>query len=205
MDLTAPHAILIFHATGMSRRRLAAAATPFAVLSGIHAEHVLLASTDAPGELAARIAATLGSSTGLPITVAAGGPACGPPGLAAAYQEANRCLRALLRLGREGTGASMAELGFIGLVLADHADHACFIRETLGPVFDYDHRRGTELLRTLKAYFASGCSIPRTKDSIHVHVNTVGQRLDRIGKLRTGSSKSNSRYYCTNCTRLREG
>lgn len=184
VDLTAQHAVFIVHAGEASRRHLAAAAAPFAALSGIHAEQVvLLATTDTPGALAARIAATLGSHTGMPITVAAGGPACGPAGLATAYHEASRCLRALLRLGRQGTGASMAELGFIGLVLADHADHTGFIHETLGPVFDYDHNRGTELVRTLKAYFASGCSVPRTKDILHVHVNTVGQRLDRIGKL----------------------
>jgi len=184
VDLTARHAVFIVHASGVSRRRLAAAAVPFAALSGIHAEQVvLLAPTDTPGALAARIASALGSHAGLPITVAAGGPACEPSGLTAAYHEASRCLRALLRLGRGGTGASMAELGFIGLVLSDHADHTGFIRETLGAVFDYDRNRGTELIRTLKAYFASGCSVPRTKDIIHVHANTVGQRLDRIGKL----------------------
>ncbi|WET79012.1 helix-turn-helix domain-containing protein [Amycolatopsis sp. QT-25] len=184
VDLTVRHAVFIVHAGEVSRRRLAAAAAPFAVLSGIHSDQVvLLALTDTPGALAARIASALGSHAGLPVTVAAGGPACEPSGLAAAYHEASRCLRALLRLGRAGTGASMAELGFIGLVLADHADHTGFVHETLGPVFDYDRDRGTELIRTLKAYFASGCSVPRTKDIVHVHVNTVGQRLDRIGKL----------------------
>ncbi|UVS79134.1 GAF domain-containing protein [Actinokineospora sp. UTMC 2448] len=184
VDLTTRHAVFIAHADGVSRRRLAAAAAQFAALSGIHAEQVvLLAQTEAPGALAARVAAALGAQAGCPVTVAAGGPARGPTGLAAAYREAERCLRALLRLGRDGTGASMAELGFIGLVLADRADHAGFIQQTLGPVFDYDRDRGTELIRTLEAYFTSGCSLPRTKDLLHIHVNTVGQRLDRIGRL----------------------
>ncbi|GGS56795.1 helix-turn-helix domain-containing protein [Actinokineospora fastidiosa] len=184
VDLTTRYAVFIAHADGVSRRRLAAAAAQFAALSGIHAEQVvLLAQTEAPGALAARVAAALGAQAGCPVTVAAGGPARGPAGLAAAYREAERCLRALLRLGRDGTGASMAELGFIGLVLADRADHAGFIQQTLGPVFDYDRDRGTELIRTLEAYFTSGCSLPRTKDLLHIHVNTVGQRLDRIGRL----------------------
>ncbi|WHT21868.1 GAF domain-containing protein [Crossiella sp. CA-258035] len=184
VDLTTEHAVLVVHADGVSRRRLAAAAAGFAVLCGIHAEQVvLLARTDAPGALAAQLAAALGAQAGCPVTVAAGGPARGPSGLAAAYREAERCLRALLRLGREGSGASMAEVGFIGLVLADRADHTGFIRQALGPVLDYDRDRGTELIRTLTAYFASGCHVPRTKDLLHIHANTVGQRLDRIGSL----------------------
>ncbi len=36
---------------------------------------------------------------------------------------------------------------------------------------------------TLEAYFASGCSPARTKDVLHVHVNTVAQRLERVGRL----------------------
>ncbi|GAA3291618.1 hypothetical protein GCM10020295_08860 [Streptomyces cinereospinus] len=47
----------------------------------------------------------------------------------------------------------------------------------------YDERRGTDLLRTLEAYFASGMSPARTKDALHVHVNTVAQRLDRVARL----------------------
>jgi DNA-binding PucR family transcriptional regulator len=47
----------------------------------------------------------------------------------------------------------------------------------------YDRRRGTDLLQTLEAYFASGSSPARTKDALHVHVNTVAQRLERVGRL----------------------
>ncbi|GAA4446252.1 hypothetical protein GCM10023148_52920 [Actinokineospora soli] len=109
--------------------------------------------------------------------------AAGPSGLATAHAEVERCLRALLRLGRQGTGASMADLGFVGVVLADRADHAGFIRRTLGPVFDYDAERGTELVRTLEAYFATGGNPARAKEVLHIHVNTVAQRLDRVRKL----------------------
>ncbi|MFI9813882.1 helix-turn-helix domain-containing protein [Saccharothrix variisporea] len=184
VDITAPHAVLIAHATTVPRRRLATAAAQHAALVGVHAEQVVLLVRDgSPGPLAARVSTALGAATGCPVTVAAAGPACGPAELARAHAEASRCLRALLRLGREGTGASMADLGFVGLLLADDGDHTAFIRRTLGPVFDYDRDRGTELLRTLEAYFATGGNPPRAKDLLHVHVNTVAQRLDRIGKL----------------------
>ena len=58
-----------------------------------------------------------------------------------------------------------------------------FVQNTLGPVLDYDAARGTELLRTLRAYFACGGNLTRAKDELHVHVNTVAQRLDRIASL----------------------
>ncbi|MGE6730987.1 PucR family transcriptional regulator, partial [Streptomyces sp. NPDC059900] len=41
----------------------------------------------------------------------------------------------------------------------------------------------TELVHTLRAYFACGMSQSKAKESLHVHVNTVVQRLDRIGHL----------------------
>jgi DNA-binding PucR family transcriptional regulator len=53
----------------------------------------------------------------------------------------------------------------------------------LGPVLDYDARRGTELVRTLRVYFDCGGNASRAKEALHVHVNTVVQRLERIGNL----------------------
>ncbi|MGW0517557.1 helix-turn-helix domain-containing protein [Crossiella sp. NPDC003009] len=104
-------------------------------------------------------------------------------GLGAAHREAQRCLRALLALGRRGEGAAVAELGFVGVLLGDRADVAGFVRDTLGAVLDYDARRGTELVRTLTEYFGHGCSPARTREALHVHVNTVTQRLERVADL----------------------
>lgn len=36
---------------------------------------------------------------------------------------------------------------------------------------------------TLVAYSACGGNLPRTKDQLHVHVNTVVQRLERVSTL----------------------
>ena len=58
-----------------------------------------------------------------------------------------------------------------------------FVQATLGPVLDYDARRSTDLVHTLDAYFGCGGNLMRTKDVLHVHVNTVTQRLDRIAQL----------------------
>ena len=183
IDLSAPHAVLVAHADGGSRRRVAGAAARHATLVGVHAEEVVLLAAGDPDELARRVAADLGSATGRPVTVGAAGPASGPSAIADAHAEAARCVRALLALGRAGEGAAMAGLGFLGQLLGDRADLDAFVRQTLGPVLDYDERRGTELVATLRAYFANGSQLARTKDVLHVHVNTVVQRLERVASL----------------------
>lgn len=184
VDLSAPHAVLTLHAEGVSRARLTTVAARRAALAGVFAEQVvMLVDTDKPGELARRTASELSAALGCRVTVGAAGPASGPAELARAHAESVRCVRALLALGRQGHGAAPEDLGFVGLVLGDRADVEAFVRSTLGPVLDYDAARGTELLRTLRAYFAAGGNLTRAKDELHVHVNTVAQRLERIGSL----------------------
>ncbi|SCE27400.1 PucR family transcriptional regulator, partial [Streptomyces sp. DfronAA-171] len=116
-------------------------------------------------------------------TVAAAGPVAGPARLATAHAEAVRCLRALHVLGRAGEGASAAELGFLGILLGDDKDLDGFVEKTLGPLLAYDAQRATELVRTLRAYFGAGGSLVRAKETLHVHVNTVVQRLERVEAL----------------------
>ncbi|MEU7489179.1 helix-turn-helix domain-containing protein [Streptomyces sp. NPDC042319] len=146
-----------------------------------------LGRDDEPGEAARKAARQLGAAVHAPVTVGASAPvpapAATPAAVATAYAQARRCREALRVLGRCGQGAAAEDFGFLGLLLADGRDVDGFVRRTLGEVVDYDERRGTDLLRTLNAYFESGMSPARTKDTLHVHVNTVAQRLDRIGRL----------------------
>jgi DNA-binding PucR family transcriptional regulator len=168
----------------VSRRRLAMAGAHCATLVGPHAERVvLLVANGSPSTLATRLAAQLTATVDSPVTVGASGPASGPTAIAAAALEAGRCLRALLALHRFGQGAALADLGFVGQLLGERTDLAGYVRATLGPVLDYDERRGTDLLRTLRAYFDCGTNLTRAKDQLHVHVNTVVQRLDRVASL----------------------
>ncbi|GHF57311.1 helix-turn-helix domain-containing protein [Streptomyces thermodiastaticus] len=138
-------------------------------------------------ELARRTAHHLGTAVHEAVTVGASAPvgdlAAHPETAAAAYAEARRCLETLRLLGRTKDGAAAEDFGFLGLLLAGDRDVAGFVERTIGQVVAYDRRRGTELIRTLEAYFASGGSPARTKDALHVHVNTVAQRLDRVARL----------------------
>lgn len=142
---------------------------------------------ESAAELARQTARSLGGTLREPVTVGASAPVRAPldrpDQVAGAYQEARRCLDALLLLHRSGQGAAAEDLGFLGLLLADGRDIYGFVDRTIGQVVSYDRRRGTDLVRTLDAYFASGMSPARTKDELHVHVNTVAQRLERVGRL----------------------
>ncbi|MFG2950314.1 helix-turn-helix domain-containing protein [Streptomyces adustus] len=142
---------------------------------------------DSVTDLARRTARHLGTAVHEAVTVGASAAvddlAARPDVVAAAYVEARRCLDALRILGRTGDGAAADDFGFLGLLLAGDRDIAGFVDRTVGQVVAYDERRGTDLLHTLDAYFACGMSPARTKDELHVHVNTVAQRLERVGRL----------------------
>jgi sugar diacid utilization regulator len=135
-----------------------------------------------PGDEARRVARELGAVLGSPVTAGGAGPV-GPDEVPAAYIEAARCVSALRTLGRTGEGVSAADLGFVGLLLGQDNDINTFLTATIGPVLEYDERRRTALADTLRAYFDTGSSPARAAERLHVHVNTVNQRLDRISQL----------------------
>ncbi|MFF5427756.1 MULTISPECIES: helix-turn-helix domain-containing protein [unclassified Streptomyces] len=180
---------------GADRRRLWSAASHLAAtrhgLASARDGGTVLLLPLGPGEsaadLARRTARHLGGTLREPVTVGASAPVTAPldhpDRVAGAYAEARRCLDALRLLHRQGQGAAAEDLGFLGLLLADNRDIDGFVDRTVGAVVAYDRRRGTDLVRTLDAYFASGMSPARTKDALHVHVNTVAQRLERVGRL----------------------
>lgn len=191
LDATAPDA----DQEAAARRRLWSAASHLAATRhGLAAARdggtvllLPLEHADTATELARRTALHLGTAVHEAVTVGASAPvrdlAADPDTVVAAYAEGRRCLDALRLLGRSGDGAAAEDFGFLGLLLAGDRDVAGFVERTIGRVVAYDARRGTDLLRTLDAYFASGMSPVRTKDELHVHVNTVAQRLERVGRL----------------------
>jgi sugar diacid utilization regulator len=183
VDLTAPHVVVVVRHDGQRERAAFWASSQAAMRHGLAAgradEVVLLLPGHDAGTVAHRAAAELSASLHALSTAGASGKA----DVAAAYHEARRCAEALVALGRAGDGASPAELGFVGLLIGEGRDVRGFVGSVLGPVVGYDARRGTALADTLAAYFGSGGSPSRTAEAMHIHVNTVTQRLDRIGKL----------------------
>ncbi|MFL6052629.1 MAG: PucR family transcriptional regulator, partial [Actinoallomurus sp.] len=186
-DLGAPYVLVVVRHDA-DRPRAAFWATSYASAAGGLAamrgdEIVLLLPGRDPGAIARRVARDCGTALGTTATAGAAGPVDAATKVAAAYREAGRCADALLALGRAGQGAGAAELGFVGLLIGDGRDVTGFLTSALGPVLDYDERRGTKLVQTLEAYFEAGGGLARAAERLHVHVNTVTQRLDRVGKL----------------------
>ncbi|MEU8268049.1 helix-turn-helix domain-containing protein [Sphaerisporangium sp. NPDC049002] len=191
VDLDAPHILVVArHRAGDPgpRQRTAFwassdAASRHGLVAARGEETILLLPGVNPGAAAQRVAKELGGSLGTPVTAGAAGPVQGPAAVAGAYREARRCAEAMLALGRAGEGAGCDELGFVGLLIGQDRDVAGFLESALGPVLAYDRRRGTTLVQTLDTYFAAGSSLSRTAERLHIHVNTVTQRLDRVGRL----------------------
>ncbi|MFJ4935715.1 helix-turn-helix domain-containing protein [Streptomyces pseudovenezuelae] len=203
-DLDATHVVLAARLDGpaadadqeaAARRRLWSAASHLAATRhGLAAARdggtvllLPLTAGDTATALARRVAGHLGKAVHEAVSVGASAPVrdlvVHLDAVAAAYAEGRRCLDALRLLGRSGDGAAAEDFGFLGLLLAGDRDIAGFVDRTIGQVVAYDDRRGTDLLHTLDAYFACGMSPARTKDELHVHVNTVAQRLERVGRL----------------------
>lgn len=187
IDLDRPHAVVVAGAEG-DRARLTQAASYAAGLHGglaalRHGKLVVILPREDLRAAAAVVEEGLrGAGTGT-VTLGVAGPATGPDGITAAYDEAERCLAALLALGRRGETATAADLGFVGLLLGGADEAGDFVRSVIGPVLDYDRSRNTRLVGTLEAYFRAGGNLTRTAAELHVHVNTVTQRLDRISRL----------------------
>lgn len=147
---------------------------------------VLLVPGTDPGAAAREAATGLARVLGGPVTAAgeqvASGPSRGAE-LVRAHRSAGQGLTAMLALGREGQGATTADLGFVGVLLSAGDSGARFVQDTLGPVLDYDAARGSDLAATLDAWFGEGGHLGRTAAALHLHPNTVGQRLSRVATL----------------------
>jgi len=102
--------------------------------------------------------------------------------LAGAHAEADAVLRALQALSRNGEAADRAALGTAGMLLGamDSPFAAQLLAAQLGPLLDYDSRRGTQLVLTAWTFLENDASGTAAAEALHVHPNTLRQRLERI-------------------------
>jgi GAF domain-containing protein len=186
LDPNRPFSLLALVGDDSARRRALVLSTHAAVGSrGIVGEHdgvvVALVTDPNPGTLATSVSGRLGRAGDT--TVAGVGPLEDVAAVPAAFTEAVRTVRAMIALGHSGTGAAAADLGFAGLVVGSEPDVGAYVQHTLGSLTAYDDARGTDLVGTVESYFAAGGSPRHTATLLHVHVNTVAQRLERVGTL----------------------
>ncbi|HET7305954.1 MAG TPA: helix-turn-helix domain-containing protein [Segeticoccus sp.] len=187
-DLDRPHAVVATELVGDRTRTAQAAAYLAGTRGGFAAPHdgrlVAILPGLSPREAATVLLDGLRPLGNRRLTAGAAGPASGgPAAILAAHDQAAQCLDAMLALGRTGEVATSDDLGFVGLLLGAGKDVGAFVRAAIGPVLDYDTKRRTKLVGTLEAYFRHGGNLSRTATDLHVHVNTVTQRLERVSRL----------------------
>ena len=186
-DLDRPSAVAVADVAGLELHRAARAAGALAAerhgLAALHEGRVVVL---APGVPAIELGEALRSRfQGAVATVGVAAAAGGADAVGAAYREARRCVDTLATLGRVGEVSDPAGLGLARLLLGTSgpAEMTDFVEAVLGPVLDWDRQRDAALVPTMEAWFAAGGSLKATGATLHVHPNTVAQRLERVARL----------------------
>ena len=97
--------------------------------------------------------------------------------------------RTALKIGKLAWGKngvySYEKLGIYSLLtqLQDKQSIAKFIGEQLGPLLDYDQRRGTNYVETLGTLLDNSCHRQRTAERLFIHPKTLSYRVQRIQEL----------------------
>jgi hypothetical protein len=102
-----------------------------------------------------------------------------------ALREARRTATGLLTLHMRQTVADSSTLGPLTLLLAAAGDADALLQaeETLHPLASLPGRRAAELRDTMAAFLRHNQHMQRTAHELHIHVNTLYQRLDSITDL----------------------
>ena len=102
-----------------------------------------------------------------------------------ALREARRTATGLLALHMRQTVADSSALGPLTLLLgaAGDADALQVAEQTLRPLATLPARRAAELRETMAAFLRHNQHMQRTAHQLHIHVNTLYQRLDALTDL----------------------
>jgi purine catabolism regulatory family protein/PucR-like helix-turn-helix protein/diguanylate cyclase with GGDEF domain len=187
LDASAPLAAVVCECAdgdvGLDRLESALADAEVVAVAAVKTRE-LVAIVGWPGDEAglARLAARLHERMEEPIGV--GGIAADSSGLRTAVVEARHACR-FARLRRDAGWATHDQVGSHSLLLAlqDEEVLAAFRRALLRPLEEHDARRRSRLVETLDRFLSSGCRWQETATALHVHVNTLRHRLDRVEQL----------------------
>ncbi|SFQ68407.1 helix-turn-helix domain-containing protein [Amycolatopsis rubida] len=102
-----------------------------------------------------------------------------------AFALASRCSAVMRAIGHTDLGATTGRYALYAMIFDAERAHELdrFLADSIGPLLDYDQRRGTDLVSTLSAYFVHHANVAATARALHVHVNTLLKRLDRVSDI----------------------
>jgi len=100
------------------------------------------------------------------------------------YQDALRAVN-LGGLDNDDEIVHYDDLGVYRLLNQDAMDKELerFYSETVLPLVEYDNTKGTELVKTLMAYFKANGNLKKMSEFLYTHYNTVLYRLQRIKEI----------------------
>lgn len=188
IDLTALNVIVVAKSDTKTvpevSRRLYALSSEWKGLAGEHlGRAALLATASDAAQLAATVHSRLRRELGSPVRVVAEpvtGHQWGP-----AFDIAGKCCDLMEILGVTDQGTTTEPYAMFALLFDTERakDLHRFLDSTLEPLLTHDARRSTQLVATLSAYFGNAGNVTRTAAALHVHMNTLLKRLDRVDSI----------------------
>lgn len=100
------------------------------------------------------------------------------------FEEAKKTIKFLERFTFAGHSSWYGEIGALRLLLNNNEDDlANYALEYLSPLLAYEKRRKGELFQTLFVYLSTGQDLKNASEQLHVHVNTMNYRIQRIQEI----------------------
>ncbi len=188
IDLDAVRSVVVLDPGDRDVRPARQAASRVAdLLDGWAAEHagtaLVLVPTLPPRDVKQR----LHEATDGDLDSAVGIASCsgGVAGVRAAHESARQAASLLLAMGRDTATVIDDELG-VYRSLFSHAGRGgveAFVQATVGPLLEYDNAQGRDMALTVATYLALAQHHARTSEQLHIHPNTLYQRLARVDSL----------------------
>jgi sugar diacid utilization regulator len=141
-------------------------------------------SHPAAADLVRRLVGTLSASGAVEFAVAV----VSATGTVTDLPDAYRTVCGAMNLAADARSTTVIDLADVTidhllLQLDDPQRLRAFARNVLGPVLDYDRTRQTELIHTARVHLAHSLDRRATASALHLHPNTVAQRIKRLEEL----------------------
>ncbi|WP_223839801.1 helix-turn-helix domain-containing protein [Saccharopolyspora pogona] len=152
---------------------------------GEHADRVVaITSYPDPATASTLIHTMVRRTVRAPVLAVGAGIADATVDLRTQVDAASACVRILPALGLNDTAVTTDEyLPYTALFGPGEARVTTYVRRVIGPILDWDAKHAGKLLPTLAAYLGNRMSPVATARALHLHKNTVLQRLERTTEL----------------------
>lgn len=173
------HVQRVVNATGIGDRALVAARGEDVILLWPHRADQPEAA-DLAETLRGQIRPYLGA-----VSIGLGPPCSEVTEYGDAYRLAAGALDLVQRAGQRDRVVALSDLGIYRLLLQVKRPEELvdFMHGVLRPLYQYDGKRDTTLVETLRAFLRNGFNAAATAEALIVHPNTISYRLRRIEEL----------------------